>query len=93
MTTAKTIITGDNNARPSHDEEWLTGRNVPRTKDRFQNVLCDLVGDEMEVKMILTIEQDALNKGHDLPRRIVLCTNDGNVQDLQRPHTHTQTLI
>jgi len=61
----------------------LTGWHHPRSEYRFQDVLCDVVGDEVEVEWVLAVKQKAFDQRHDVARRVILGTDNCNVYYLQ----------
>ena len=46
----------------------LTGRDVPGAEESAENGTCDLVGDEVKVKVVLAVEKHAFDEGHDVTR-------------------------
>jgi len=60
----------------------LTGGHHPRAEDSLENMLSDIVGDEVKVKRVFTVEQNALDQRHDVTCRVVLGTDDCNVYHL-----------
>ena len=60
----------------------LTGRHHPRTENRSEDVLCDIVRDEVKVQRILAVEQNALDEGDNITCRVVFGTDYSNVYHL-----------
>ena len=71
-------------------EASLHTRHTPRLKQLFKDTLRHWIRQEVEVQWITTVEQDRLDKSHNISCGIVAGTHNGNMNYLQTKITVAQ---